>query len=195
MNWTVLIRRKRRRIQREIDNLQEESPFRTTQFGTSRQQVAKGRNEIWPGPHERSWSLDESTAMWFHFLKRRNSKKLHREITFHKNALFSWLQRKVFVVHKLVVCHLRWTVNWKIWNWNFKKSMLICFISAVVALCLLLSWVFKVFSPFDSFSDLVSDWLKMSHFKTLYQYNFSTRHDWMRRISLCRWPNLHSHIE
>ena len=37
----MILRKKRRRIQRQIDDLQDESPFRTTQFGSTRQHVAK----------------------------------------------------------------------------------------------------------------------------------------------------------
>ena len=108
MNRTVIIRRKRKRIKGQIDNLQEESPFRTTEYGTSRQQVAKERTKmIFEG--QKSVTRPFLKPNLFHFSKRRNSKKSLREITFHKNALFNWQQRKVFIVLKVSL--VAWVVS------------------------------------------------------------------------------------
>ena len=120
-----IIRRKRKRIKRQIDHLQEESPFRTTEYGTSRQQVAKERTKMTFDQNHNTASGPIKSS-WFHFWKRWNSKKSLQGISLHKNALFNWQRRKVFFVPKvlLVVFHVNWTI--KIW---YKTKLLGPFIS------------------------------------------------------------------
>ena len=173
----------------------------------------------------RPWTLPFLKPNLFHFSKRRNSKKSLREITFHKNALFNWQQRKVFIVLKVswgATCTVqvmwiklckhwlntgllepllanRFWVSEKFGSFRIKTCKSRCWYALfqrwwgyVCCSVGVLKYISKSIWVFFRF------WLalnKVEHFEVPFQYNFSTWHDWMRRISLCRWPNLHSDIK
>ena len=91
-----IIRRKRKRIKRQIDNLQEESPFRTTEYGTSRQQVAKERTKMKFDQGQKFVTHGRIETELISFFKKAKFEKLASRNYFSQKCTFQLAAKESF---------------------------------------------------------------------------------------------------